>query len=156
APPPEHEIGGPPRLKRGPDTNPSPPPQAPAQNPASVPSKTANASPQQNTAAAPVEDPNRPLLRRQAPSETPHQQTQAGGEPEPLQGALQLIPAISDSDGPDSRPYSYQMKPEEEAAFLKKMLAMAAEEVRTRAELSGKAEEPKSKAPGKNARAKSA
>src|SRR5207248_4889709 len=91
APPPEHEIGGPPRLKRGPDTNPSPPPQAPAQNPASVPSKTANASPQQNTAAAPVEDPNRPLLRRQAPSETPHQQTKAGGEPEPLQGALQLI-----------------------------------------------------------------
>jgi len=48
------------------------------------------------------------------------------------------------------------MKPEEEAAFLKKMLAMATEEVRTRAELSGKTEEPKSKTAGKSVRAKPA
>ncbi len=156
APPPEQQIGGPPRLKRGPDTSPSPQPQPPPQNPPSARSKPANTSPQQSSAAPPVEDPNRPMLRRQSPSETTHEQTKVGGEPEPLQGALQFIPAISDSDGPDPRPYSYQMKPEEEAAFLKKMLAMATEEVRTRAELSGKTEEPKSKTAGKSVRAKPA
>ena len=155
APPPEQQIGGPPRLKRGPDSSSPPQPPPPAQNPHGAPSK-ANSTPAQNPTAAPVEDPNRPLLRRQAPSETAHEQTKAGGEPEPLLGALQLIPAISDSDGPDPRPYNYQMKREEEAAFLKKMLAMADEEVRARAELLGKAEGPKSKPPGKSARKKSA
>lgn len=44
---------------------------------------------------------------------------------------IQLIPAISDSHGPDPVPYSYSMKPEEEAQFRKKMLAMAADEVRS-------------------------
>jgi len=156
APSPEHEIGGPPRLRRGPDTSTPPQAQPPAQSPPSAPSKTANASSQQNSVAPQVEDPNRPMLRRQAPSETTREQTKAGGEPEPLQGKLQFIPAISDSDGPDPRPYNYQMKPEEEVAFLKKMLAMADEEVRTRAELSGKTEELKPKTPAKNARAKPA
>jgi len=154
APPPEQEIGSPPRLKRGPDTNPSPQPSA--QSPPSAPSKTASANSQQNPTSAPVEDPNRPVLRRQAPLETTHEQTKAGGEPKPLQGALQFHPGISDSDGPEPRPYSYQMKPEEEATFLKKMLAMAADEVRSRAELSGKTEEQKPKALAKNARAKPA
>jgi hypothetical protein len=46
---------------------------------------------------------------------------------------IQLIPAISDSDGPDSLPYTYNLKPEEEQQFRKKMLAMAADEVRARA-----------------------
>jgi hypothetical protein len=156
APPPEQQIGGPPRLKRAPDTSPASQPQPPAPNPSSAPPKTANASPQPKPAPPPVEDPNRPMLRRQAPSETTREQTKAGGELEPLQGKVQFIPAISDSDGPDPRPYNYPMKPEEEAAFLKKMLAMADEEVRTRAELSGKTEEPKSKTAGKSVRAKSA
>jgi hypothetical protein len=46
---------------------------------------------------------------------------------------IQLIPAISDSDGPDPRPYTYNLKPEEEQQFRKKMLALAADEVRARA-----------------------
>jgi hypothetical protein len=46
---------------------------------------------------------------------------------------VQLIPAISDSDGPDPLPYTYNLKPEEEQQFRKKMLAMAADEVRARA-----------------------
>jgi hypothetical protein len=46
---------------------------------------------------------------------------------------IQLVPAISDSDGPDPLPYTYSMKAEEEAQFRKKMLAIAADEIRARA-----------------------
>jgi hypothetical protein len=49
--------------------------------------------------------------------------------------AIELIPAISDSAGPDPRPYAYSLKPDEEIAFRKKMLALAADEVQTRAGL---------------------
>jgi hypothetical protein len=46
---------------------------------------------------------------------------------------IQLVPAISDSSGPDPLPYTYSMKPEEEEKFRKKMLAIAADEIRARA-----------------------
>jgi hypothetical protein len=46
---------------------------------------------------------------------------------------IQLIPAISDSNSPDLVPYAYNLKPEEEQEFRKRMLAMAADEVRARA-----------------------
>ena len=46
---------------------------------------------------------------------------------------MQLIPAISDSDGPDPRPYAYDTKPDEEQKLRKTMLALAADEVRARA-----------------------
>jgi hypothetical protein len=52
---------------------------------------------------------------------------------------IQLIPAISDSNGPDPLPYTYSLKPEEEQQFRKKMLAMAADEVRARASQLGSA-----------------
>jgi hypothetical protein len=62
---------------------------------------------------------------------------------------IQLIPAISDSHGPDPLPYTFIMKPEEEQQFRKKMLAMAADEVRARAGASEPARAPaqRSKAP---------
>jgi hypothetical protein len=85
-------------------------------------------------------------LRRQAPSDSTHEQTKAGNEDEPLKGPLEFIPAISDADGPQPRPYAYQLKLEEEQALLKKMLAMAADEVRARATHLGpesSAEKPK-------------
>lgn len=62
----------------------------------------------------------------------------AGTAPSPATQAanqVQLIPAISDTHGPDLQPYSLDMKPEEEQQFRKKMLAMAADEVRVRAGL---------------------
>ena len=71
--------------------------------------------------------------------------------------AVQLIPAISDSGGPDLRPYSYNVKPDEELAFRKKMLALAADEVRARvAQLSGApvSSATVSSAPGKTRAAK--
>jgi hypothetical protein len=52
---------------------------------------------------------------------------------------IQLVPAISDSNGPDPLPYTYNMKPEEEQQFRKKMLAMAADEIRARAAALGSA-----------------
>jgi hypothetical protein len=69
-----------------------------------------------------------------------------------MKGPLQWVPAISDAGGPEPRPYSYEMKPEEEAGFLKKMLAMAGGEVAARAASSKPAAESKSKAADKNVR----
>jgi hypothetical protein len=150
ASPPQQEIGGPPRLKRAPESpaaNPGSETQPPASPPApasgkpsstsagSTPSSPKSSPPEQHptSSSASIEDANRPLLRHQAPSETAHEQTKEGGDNEPLKGPLQFISAISDADGPEPRPYAYQIKPDEEQAFLKKMLAMAADEVRARA-----------------------
>ena len=48
----------------------------------------------------------------------------------PQPAPIQLIPAISDAAGPDPRPYAYSLKPEEEQKLRKKILALAADEVR--------------------------
>jgi hypothetical protein len=149
APPPEQEIGGPPKLKRAPETQaqsapaqtpaPSTPPPsqpsstAPSSKPSSSKSAGQGSDERASSSSASNDDPNRPTLRHQAASETTHEQTKAGNENEPLKGPLEFIPAISDADGPQPRPYAYQLKPDEEQALLKKMLAMAADEVRTRA-----------------------
>ena len=146
---------GPPRLKRPGDSSAasssSPPPAAKSpQAPASAPAGNASSAPGSPSSASSAkdsstkEDPNRPVLRRQAPSGTAHEQTKETAED--LKGPIQWITAVSDADGPEPRPYSYQMKPEEEAGFLKKMLAMAGEEVSGRAEGLGKAEGAKAKA----------
>ena len=97
-----------------------------------------------------VDTPDRPILRRQ-PADEPQEQTKPGNEDEPLKGPIQLIPAVSDADGPDPRSYTYEMKPDEEQNFLKKMLAMASDEVRGRAaHLEAEAEpEPVAKPTGK-------
>ncbi|HET7440763.1 MAG TPA: hypothetical protein VFJ47_05620, partial [Terriglobales bacterium] len=47
--------------------------------------------------------------------------------------SVQLIPAISDADGPEPRPYSYDLKPEEEQKYRQKILALATEDLRNRA-----------------------
>ena len=101
-----------------------------------------------------ADDPNRPVLRRQPVSATTHEQTKASPETEPLKGPVQFIAAVSDADGPEPRPYTFKLKPEEEQNFLKKMLAMAGDEVKRRAgqqNLVG-AEESKPKAADKNVR----
>jgi hypothetical protein len=136
SPAPDQEIGGPPKLKRGPESTPqnSSRPEAPKANTGTSGDGT-KASPAEPSASAsaPVEDANRPILRRQPLSASPHEQTKASPETAPLKGSLQLIPAVSDADGPEARPYIYRMQPEEEQALLKKMLRMAGEEVRSRA-----------------------
>ncbi len=133
---------GPPKLKRGPPTTDKAPPStapktgsdkppaSPDKSTPPAPTSTTSDNKRSETPATPRSDadPNRPILRRQPATEISHEQTKAGSEPE-----LELIPAISDADGPDPRPYAYEMKPEEEQARLKKMLAMALDEVKARA-----------------------
>ncbi len=50
--------------------------------------------------------------------------------PSALSEPVQLIPAISDAAGPEPRPYAYSLKPDEEQKLRKKILALAADEVR--------------------------
>jgi hypothetical protein len=66
---------------------------------------------------------------------------------------IQFIPAISDAGGAEPRPYTYSMKPDEEAKFRNKMLALAAVEVRARAKALGLEVAP---APAKSSPAHSA
>jgi len=53
--------------------------------------------------------------------------------PSSTAGSVELIPAISDSDGPDPQPYSYDLKPDEEQKLRTSILALAADEVGARA-----------------------
>ena len=138
------KAGGPPRLSRTPEgAHPKATETAPTK-----PAETASTkqdSPDsdrpvlrkptrsaETTPAAPVDDSGRPVLRRQQPGEA-QEQTKIEPDKTPLQGNLTVIPAISDADGPQPRPYTYQTKPEEDQDFMKKMSAMAADEVLRRA-----------------------
>ena len=140
----DEELGGPPKLHRSGERSPASTPKpesAPPSEPQSGPTlkRTPGSSDESPKAGAPpstpdevVDDPNRPVLRRQAPSEITREQTKASPETEPVKGPIRLVPAISDATGPEPRPYTFELKPEERQNFQKKMLAMAADEVRDR------------------------
>src|SRR5258708_21556831 len=101
---------GPPRLKRPGDSSPqssspsqpsakSPQTAAPAGSMTPAPASGASASSASSSKDSPAkEDPNRPLLRRQPPSETSREQTKETTEP--LKEPIQFVPAVSDADGP--------------------------------------------------------
>ena len=143
--PPDEELGGPPKLRRAPESpGPAPSATAPKSEPAPSPSTTSSPKTSESKPSTPpkespsydsIDAPDRPVLRRQQPSALPHEQTKASPETAPLKGALQFIPAISDADGPQPRPYTYPLKPEEQQNFTKKLLALATEEVNNRAKL---------------------
>ncbi len=97
------------------------------------------------------EDPNRPVLSRgktrppggaekaSAPSAGPDTKataeragTKSANNKDDKNAQTQKIPAISDADGPDPRPYAYALGPDEEQQFRKKMLALATEAVQAR------------------------
>ncbi len=137
---------GPPVLRRA---NAKPVPAPPPPPPASSPEPPPPAAPAATTSAPPSteEDPDRPVLKRGMPSpaETKKSSTTAAA---PIKGdirkpsspaastessTLQLIPAISDASGPDPRPYAQDVKPDELEKLRKKVLVLAAEEVRARA-----------------------
>jgi hypothetical protein len=134
---------------------PSSPPPAPSSAP-SQPAANAPAAPPAPAAAPPSpeiteeQDANRPTLKRGKPApprEEPMTSPQAAAKKGPAApkaaatasksqvqaSKVQTLPAISDAAGPDPHPYTYEMKPDEEQALRKKMLAMAAEEVQARA-----------------------
>jgi hypothetical protein len=87
------------------------------------------------TAAASTKPSGHPATDAQ-PTASAASSTQSAPE---ASNQIQLIPAISDSSGPDPLPYTYNMKLDEEQQFRKKMLALAADEVRARASQIGSA-----------------
>ena len=160
-------VEGPPVLRRASSKPAAPPPEAPSPAPTasgpapssqapstpapSTPAASAPAAPAQSSTAAPAaseDDPDRPILKRGAPSPAEmkklNQPLSAAGKKDTHKpstgaapaapGSVQLIPAISDADGPDFRPYAYSLKPDEEDKLRKKILLLAADEVRARAE----------------------
>jgi hypothetical protein len=135
-PPPEPPKGPEPKLEE-------PKPPTPAGTPATAPTASTTSSAPTPPSAPPVppEDKDRPVLRRgkPAPRQEPEEPftlppvLKAPGKTSAAETAgIQLIPAISDADGPEPRPYNYSLKPEEEAQFRAKMLALAGDEVRAR------------------------
>ncbi len=135
------EKDEPPRLHRG-DKPAASDQQKPAPATAAPPT---SAPPPPETAKAPppppetIEDPNRPVLRRGKPTTKAPQEpfTTFDAVPAPAKsgkggGAIQFIPAVSDTGGPDSRPYTLDVKPEEETRYRTRMLDLAAAEVRSR------------------------
>ena len=166
---PDTEIGGPPKLRRAPGSDDksessskssAPASTTPAEKPADKPKEPSPtldkpASSSSSSSSPPsLDDPNRPMLRRQPVSDTAKEQTKASPESAPLKGPLTFIPAISDAEGPEPRPYTYQMTPAEEQDLTKKMSAMASDEVRERA--SHIADTTSSSKPTKGAKAKTA
>jgi hypothetical protein len=138
----------PPRLHRGTERPaastsdkpaPTPTPQSPPVPSAPVPLPAPPAA-QAPPEPASIDDPNRPLLRRGRPDPNARREAMktfdedefalskiAKASPE---AAIQIIPAISDAGGPDPRPYTYEMKPQEEASYRAKMLELAGAELR--------------------------
>ena len=165
-----------------PATAPAPPTAAPpASTPAPPPSpdtakapatpEPAKASAPASASEEPIDDPNRPRLRRGKPDSSTHREpfttfdalTDAvpAGTAKPDATAkdsaasapqITFIPAISDAGGPDPRPYTYDVKPAEEAIYRNKMLDLAATQLRPQA---GAAKEaattPKKASAGKSA-----
>jgi hypothetical protein len=102
----------------------------------------------------PIQDPNRPRLRRGKPDPSEHtepfvdfdaQSSTAGpvlknagakdaGAPVPIV----TIAAISDAGGPDPRPFTYDLKPAEEAIYRNQMLALATKQLQPKGEADSK------------------
>jgi hypothetical protein len=125
--------------------SPSPAPAASSPAPAASPAANASASESPPAPASDSEpqDPNRPVLKRGKPAPAPPEPLRPSNPvsnpvaPKPavhasLPSQVQLIAAISDADGPEPHPYTYEVKAEQEQTFRKKMLALAADEVRDR------------------------
>jgi len=161
-----------------PSTSAPSPPEA-AKAPA--PPETAKASASASASDEPIEDPNRPRLRRgkpdssarrepfatfddltdAAPSATSSGTGKLAGKTatnsDVASPQFTFIPAISDAGGPDPRPYTYDVKPAEEASYRSKMLALAATQLLRQANAATKEAAPAQKtasagkSPGKSA-----
>jgi len=160
-----NEDEGPPVLRHAGSAKPKAPDAAPAATPPATPAPTPTppASPStpppsatppadETKPAAPTSvpepDKDAPTLKRGKPVPKPPEPPEpmsvapSGGtkhgsasKPAAVSSQTQFIPAISAEGGPEPNSYSYVMKPDEEQQFRKKMLAMAADEVRARAQL---------------------
>jgi hypothetical protein len=142
-----------------------------------APPETAKASPPPAPPAGdrstdePPRDPNRPRLRRGKPdvsrpeepfatfdalnaapgsaSGTATSSAAAGAKDPAAAPQIVVIPAISDAGGPDPRPYTYDLKPAEEAIYRKQMLDLAWAQLHPQASASAKPAAAASKRSGK-------
>lgn len=147
------------------------PPDAAKPSTSPEPAKTTTAS--ESASDEPITDPNRPRLRRGKPDTTePHEPfttfdaltnvgpsassgtssgTSSTGKDATAKSTaatpppIVVIPAISDVGGPDPRPYTYDLKPAEEAIYRSKMLDLAATQLHAQANLAAKEAMPASK-----------
>jgi hypothetical protein len=157
-----------------PPAPPSPPDSAKAPAGAETaktsPPAASTTSPSAASSDEPIDDPNRPRLRRGKPETTARQEPfvtfdplldatagsgagkagekaakdSAAASPQSA-AAFVFIPAISDAGGPDPRPYTYALKPAEEAGYRSRMLDLAATLLRAQAGAPAKAVEAASK-----------
>jgi len=150
--PPEENTDRPPVLRHAGPGSPKP-----AEPSAAPKEPTPSPAPAAQTSTAPPaaeEDKDRPVLRRGKPEpdtkeSSPAKAETAAPDAKGNTGNVQVMLGISASDGPEPRPYTFQMKHEEEQTFRKKMLALAADEVRARDRQLAE-EGSESSAPGKN------
>ena len=145
-------AGSPPATQPAP-ANPSTssPPPSTSKDDSSNATKPEAAASTKPPADEPITDPNRPRLRRGKPDPNAHHEpfvdfdaqdnpakspaTAAGTGTNPAASKdavapVQTVTAISDAAGPDPRPYTYDLKPAEEAIYRNKMLEMAAQLVK--------------------------
>jgi hypothetical protein len=155
-----------------PASTPTPPDSAKTTAPPEPAKEPASSASDEN-----ITDPSRPRLRRGKPDSSAHREpfttfdplmnaapsgaASAGtGKPDatakdsaaPLPQIV-TIPAISDAGGPDPRPYTYDVKPAEEAIYRNKMLDLAATQLLAHAGAATKeaTPTPKKSSPGKSA-----
>jgi hypothetical protein len=142
--PPDEDVDAPPVLRREKPKAPEPAPtetkpQPPAET--APPPSTAPAPSAAPASALPPDDPDRPQLHRgkpePAPKTAPAPATSKAGasktpdakKPPEVSPQIRTIPAISDANGPDPRPYVFVMKSDEEQELRKKMLVLATSEI---------------------------
>ena len=118
--------------------NPQPPPKSPENSPS--PSASSSGPAAATTDAPSADDPNRPVLRRGKPKPqpaAPPEESSAGpGPPSAKSAALavpkkgaELLPAISDADGPEPRSFTYPVQPDEQKKLTKDVSEIAKVEV---------------------------
>ncbi len=142
----------PPKLHRKDERKTDSTEKKPAEPAPSTPAPPAKSAPPTNVAKntpepEPINDPNRPILRRGKPDpKTRHEAMKnfdedefgipsKSGKPAAQKAKpsdVQIIPAISDAAGPDPRPYTFDTKPEELASYRTKMLDLAATQLSAR------------------------
>jgi hypothetical protein len=140
---PEQDPDAPPVLHRpgSEQAKPPTPPSATKTPTPTTPSASAPATPATPPAAetSTPEDPDRPVLRRgkQTPPSAEEPETSVRKAPATKSATstataspVQVIPAVSDANGPEPHSYVYPTKAEDEQNFRKKILAMAATELR--------------------------
>jgi hypothetical protein len=127
----------PPRLHRGDAKLPETPAAEKATPPTPTPKSEETVKVQEPS--PPIEDPNRPILRRGKPDPSARRElvknfdedsapATSAKDGKDAASSVQIIPAISDAAGPDPRPYNFYLRPGDEATYRAKALELASSE----------------------------